>query len=217
MRPLVKICGVMNEKDAQVCAKYGTDFIGFVVDYPKPVPWNLDLEQATKIIDTVRDTGTTIVVVGGNREKIMEIARTTKPNYIQLHYRESLEDTRYLVEQLAEINIKVVKTLFPDSTNLIQEAKEFAATGVYALLLDARIPEKATQGGGADLETYNKLQASLDCPIMLAGGITHENVAAMLEATNAPIIDLMTGVENYPGSKNEERVAQLFEALETLK
>jgi shikimate dehydrogenase len=45
----VKICGIMNEKDIEICAGAGVLVLGFVVDYPVPVPWNLTPERAREL------------------------------------------------------------------------------------------------------------------------------------------------------------------------
>ena len=204
----------MNERDALMCIRHGADIVGFVVDYPNPVPWNLDLATAVKLIAAVSEAGKTCIVTGGTPDKVIKIAHEAKPDYIQLHYRESLEDTKSLVAALAKQDIKVIKTLFPDTPDLIQAAKDFCATGVFALLFDARVPENAAFGGSPNLTVFNELQASVDCPVILAGGITSENVAAMIEETNTPIIDLMSGVEQYPGNKDETQISLLFQALD---
>lgn len=51
---LVKICGLMREEDVDHCINSGADIVGFVVDYPVAVPWNLDIKRAGELIDHFR-------------------------------------------------------------------------------------------------------------------------------------------------------------------
>ncbi|MCL2099740.1 MAG: phosphoribosylanthranilate isomerase [Oscillospiraceae bacterium] len=215
----VKICGLMREDDVRMCITHGTDIIGFVVGYPKYVPWDIDAQKAKKLISLVKGSSAAgCIVTGGAPEKIIETALETEPDYVQLHYGESLEDTAYIANKLKPCGIKIIKTLFPDTPNLEKTAAEFCKLGVYALLFDPRTPENAAAGGGgADISVYTKLKAAADRPVILAGGITPENAAELVCKSGACIIDLMTGVESRPGVKDEKKVKSLFKALENIK
>ena len=209
MRPIVKICGLMREDDVRMCARHGADILGFVVEYPKPVPWNLRAAAARTLIAAAPKSVRTCVVTGGSVERVLRVARKTQPDYIQLHCGESLEDTVYLVRQ----GLKIIKTLFPNTPDLEQAAADFHAAGVYALLYDPRTPDNAAQGGKADLLMFSRLRQAASCPVVLAGGITPANAAEMIAAARPEMIDLMTGVEHSPGVKDETKVIELFRAL----
>jgi len=213
LRPTVKICGLVRRQDVRTCVKHGTDIIGFVVDYPRPVPWNISPDTAKKLINEIKGQAESCIVTGGAAERILELALDAKPDYIQLHYGESLEDTAYIAGRLIKHKIRVVKTLFPDTSDIYKAAKDFAEAGVYALLLDPRTPDNAVTGGAADISVYKNLKDTAGCPVILAGGINPENVKEIAQKTGAPVIDLMTGVELSPGIKDDVKVAALFQAL----
>jgi len=217
MRPLIKICGIMRAEDVVICSKYGADILGFVVDYPKSVPWNLSIEQAKELIAGVPIGVKTCVVTGGSVEKIIRLARKIKPNFIQLHYKETSQDTAEIVKELSDIDIKVIKLLPVDDGNLTELAVEYEQTGCYALLYDPRNPETAHEGGKADVSEYLKLKEVVKCPVIFAGGITPCNVAELISQAKPPIIDLMTGIEKTRGVKDEEKVKKLFVILKGLK
>jgi phosphoribosylanthranilate isomerase len=203
----------MRAQDVQMCARHGADIIGFVVEYPRPVPWNLSAAKAKELIAAVHKPTETCAVTSGSTDHVLRIAAETRPDYIQLHGRETLEDTAYLVSELGKRGVRVIKALFPDTPDLEKTAADFCAAGVYAVLLDPRTPDSANHNGTADLSAYQKLQHAIDCPAILAGGITPENAAEVICRTNAEMIDLMTGVEICPGIKDETKVVALFQAV----
>ena len=213
MRPIVKICGLMRAEDVSTCVRYGTDIIGFVVDYPHPVPWNLSLNIAKDLVALVSKPAETCVVTGGSLEKIMHVAKETRPDYIQLHCGETLSEVEFLVQVLGKYGTKVIKTLFPDTPDLEKAAVDFSALGIHAILFDPRSPKNATHGGLADLSAFARLKRAASCPVILAGGITPENVANLVYHSQPKIIDLMSGVESERGVKDEAKVAAIFQAL----
>jgi len=213
LRPVVKICGFTRREDVLMCVDYGVDIAGFVVDYPRPVPWNLSAGAAKELMPDVSRPAETCVVTGGSPDKIIKLVMETQPDYVQLHFDETLADTMRLVGELGKGGVKVIKTLFPDTPDLEKTAARFCAAGVYALLFDPRAPNNAISGGAADVNAFIKLRQAVDCPVIIAGGITPENAAEIVRTSGASIIDLMTGVESRPGVKDKAKVASLFKAL----
>jgi len=199
-----------------MCARHGADVVGFVALYPHPVSWNLDLKTAKELVAAVGGATKTCIVTGGMPEKIVRLAREAKPDLIQLHCGETLEDTAYLVRELEKDGVKIIKTLFPNTPDLEKTAAAFCAAGVHALLFDPRTPSSPAHGGAADLEVFDALRRAVDCPVILAGGITPENVAEIVRKSGARGIDLMTGVEICPGMKDESKVIALFQALRAI-
>jgi phosphoribosylanthranilate isomerase len=203
----------MRTQDVQMCIRHGTDMVGFVVEYPRPVPWNLSAAEAKELIAAVRKPTETCVVTGGPPDHVLRIAAETQPDYIQLHGGETLKDTVCLVSELGKRGIKVIKALFPDTPDLEKTAADFCTAGVHALLFDPRTPNNASHSGTADLPAYQRLRHAATCPAILAGGITPENAAEIVRQTKTRMIDLMSGVEISPGIKDEAKVAALFQAL----
>jgi phosphoribosylanthranilate isomerase len=204
----------MREQDVQMCVRHGADMVGFVVEYPRPVPWNLSAANAKGLMAAAHGSAETCAVTGGSPDHVLRIAAETKPDYIQLHGGETLEDTICLVSELGKQGIKIIKAIFPDTPDLEKTAAAFCAAGVDALLFDPRTPDNASHSGTADLSVYQKLRRAVSCPVILAGGITPENAAKIVCQTDAQMIDLMTGVESSPGIKDETKVAALFQALQ---
>ena len=206
----VKICGLMGENDVKMCVCHGADIIGFVVDYPRPVPWNLSAQAAKKLAAIVSRPSESCVVTGGSPDKIIKLVSEIQPDYVQLHGGETLADTARIIDALCKCGVRVIKTVFPDAPGLERSAADFCEAGVYALLFDPRTPDNATASGTADINTFIKLKNAVSCPVILAGGINPWNAAEIIQKTGAKIIDLMTGVEKAPGIKDEEKVKLLL-------
>jgi len=203
MRPSVKICGLMREEDVCMCTRHGADMLGFVVDYPKPVPWNLSVAEAAPLMAACK--AKTCVITDGSVAKILELARALRPDFMQLHHCGAA-----LCNELRSLGVGVIATLHPGRTDLETTAAELCTAGVHALLLD---PRDAANGGEVDLTAYKKLNAAANCPVVLAGGITPKNVREIIRQVQPPMIDLMTGIEQSPGIKDEAKVIALFRAL----
>lgn len=226
-RVTIKICGLMNEEDVAFCQEVGVDILGFVTEYPLPVPWNLNRQEAAALLARVSLPHKSCIVTGGSPEKILDLARELKPDLIQLHYRESLEETSRIVEALTPLGIGIIKTVPPDSKERVRQfgtedlsviASLLEEAGVYAILADSRTPENAAQGSSSlDKGFICVLMEVSRKPVALAGGITPENIGGLLEEWGASFIDVMTGVEKSPGVKNREKILGLIQAVRAEK
>lgn len=212
----IKICGLKHAQDVQLCYELGVDIAGFVTEYPLPVPWNLTADETKSLLAQVRAPMNSCIVTGGTREKIIALADKLRPDYVQLHYHETLSDAKYIAEVLRTRNIGVIKTL-PLSrqerlaqfgTEDIRECTKLVnSTGIWALLADTRNPSNAA-GHGTSItgDLYRQIKSCTQKPVILAGGITPDNLAQVLSSAQPDIIDLMTGVEKTPGVKDREKL-----------
>jgi len=203
MRPKVKICGLMRMEDVAMCVRHGANMLGFVVEYPRPVPWNLSACEAANLMAACE--AKTCVVTDGSAEKILELARRLRPDFVQLH-----DCGAALCDALRDLGVGVIATLRPRTADLEQAARRFCDAGAQALLLD---PRDAINGGTADLSAFERVRCAVNCPVVLAGGIAPDNVREIVREARPEMIDLMTGVERCPGVKDERKVLALFEAL----
>ena len=83
--PIVKICGLMRPEDIRLCQQSGVNIIGLVTEYPLPVPWNISAERAAELMSLVQSPMQTCLVTGGTRAKILTLAESLRPDYLQLH------------------------------------------------------------------------------------------------------------------------------------
>ena len=212
----LKICGLKRACDVSLCYELGVDVAGFVAEYPLPVPWNLTAEEAKSLLAGVCAPMKRCIVTGGTRDKIIALAEDLHPDYIQLHYHETLSDAEYIAGALRTLKIGVVKTLpFSPRDRLAQFGTEnirecvesLNATGIRAILVDTRVPSNAArQGTPADIGLFRQIKGYAQKPVILAGGVTPDNLTQYLTSAQPDIIDIMTGVEESPGVKDKEKL-----------
>lgn len=218
----VKVCGLMNKEDIHICAQAGVHMLGFVVDYPVPVPWNLEKTRARGLIHAVPPFVSTCVVTGGTVENILEIVNETCPNVVQLHYKETLGDVRELAVRLESRGVKVIKALRIDADGNCDfeipdpaiAARELSKTGISAILVDSYT---ASMPGGTgvtvDLSVFMTVKGNSPLPVILAGGLNPDNINSIVQKTHPYAVDVLTGVEQRPGRKDAQRIKRFMEKV----
>lgn len=218
----VKICGLMNRADVESCVRVGVNMVGFVVDYPIPVPWNLTMAEAGMLIRKTPPFVSTCVVTGGASRKVLKLAHTIRPHAVQLHYQETLQEIREIVSGLQSIGVKTIKALRIAGTGQCDfeisdpatAARELVKTGVDALLVDSYT---ASSPGGTgvkvDLDIFRIIQQVSSIPVILAGGLTPLNIAAVIRQERPYAVDVLTGVEKSPGHKDTRKIDQFIKNM----
>lgn len=211
----VKICGLMNQHDVNICVQAGVDMLGFVVDYPTPVPWNLTKDTAKELILRVPPFVSTCVVTGGDADSVIETVLETAPNVVQLHYKETLNDIIKITDRLKAYGIKTIKALRINREGRcdfeiedpVQAVRELCKTGISAVLADS-YTEAMPGGTGVmvDLSVFKKIQKESSLPVILAGGLNPSNIRSLVDEVTPFAVDVLTGVEEKPGKKNKEKV-----------
>jgi phosphoribosylanthranilate isomerase len=218
----VKFCGMMSEKDVTMAQAAGADAVGFVTEYPVPVPWNLDREEAARLVRDVSPFVTTVAVVGGSPDEILRVARKVRPDVLQLHGDETMEEIRSIVEGLEDTGIRVIKALRIDvdtgqalfkETDPVRAALVLEGSGIGALVVDSKTSSMpAGTGVALDWEVSAGVARAMELPLILAGGLTAENVADAVEQVRPWAVDVISGVETEPGIKDGEKMKAFVRA-----
>jgi phosphoribosylanthranilate isomerase len=220
----VKICGITSVEDVELCLEAGADALGFVVGYPEPVPWNLSVQRARELAARVPPFTATVAVVGGDARSILAIVEQVAPTVVQLHRDEDRATVAAVCDALAGTGVKIVKavsiaidcgTVAP-AEHWLSLAREFLAAGADAILLDSKTTMRpAGTGRTFDWQIARTLVAALTEPVLLAGGLTPENVAAAVEDVRPYAVDVITGVEDEQHRKVRDRVKAFVTAART--
>ncbi|KAF1085143.1 N-(5'-phosphoribosyl)anthranilate isomerase [Sporotomaculum syntrophicum] len=219
----VKICGLMNRRDINLCVRAGVHMLGFVVEYPIPVPWNLTPAKARELIGQVPPFVGTCIVTGGSCEKVLTLVSKTNPNVVQLHYQETLAEIKELARRLKIRGIKTIKALRIDSNGQCDfeisdpatAARVLAKTGIAAILVDSYTNSMpGGTGVRVDLATFKTIQQESSLPVILAGGLNPTNILPIIQKIHPFAVDVLTGVENKPGEKDPEKIERFMQSIQ---
>lgn len=208
MTTKIKICGLTTPETLDVALEGGADFVGAVV-FPKS-PRHLAPEAAAALFERARGRAKIVAVtVDPDDALLQQIARTLKPDLIQLHGSE----TAQRAEQVRALTGAGVIKALP-----IRKADDFAAADAWDdhtdhLMFDAKPPEgSALPGGVGHSFDWTLLSGrAFRHPWFLAGGLNPDNVAEALRMTGAPMVDVSSGVESAPGVKDADRIAAFIQ------
>jgi phosphoribosylanthranilate isomerase len=205
----VKICGLKTPEALEVALESGADLTGFVF-FP-PSPRNLGLEAAKRLGAQVKGrAGKVALTVDANDETLRGIVDALKPDMLQLHGKETPERVATV---RSRFGLPVMKALPISERSDLSPIREFANVA-DRLLFDARPPHDATRPGGLGRTFDWTLLQGIDPKInfMLGGGLDASNVAQALAITNAPGVDVSSGVERAPGEKDLDKIREFIRA-----
>lgn len=218
----VKICGLMSREDINMALAAGTDALGFVTEYPVPVPWNISRQESAQLVAIVPPFVTTTAVVGGAVQEMVAIARTVKPHLLQLHGDETLEEIQAVCAALADTGIKIIKALRINVDtgeaqfsvrDPVDACRILAESGVAGLVVDSKTSERpAGTGVILDWSVIRHVSASIRLPLILAGGLTPENVAQAIQMVRPYAVDVISGVEREAGVKDAQLMRDFVKA-----
>ena len=214
----VKICGIRDEEELKICAKYA-DAVGFVTEYPADVPWNISRRKARELTSKTPPFVYTVVVTSGSVEEVIELVKYTKPNAVQLHGSESEEEVREIVEA---IDVKVIKALPIDvetgkvyGRDAVEAALSYEKAGVDAILLDSKTDKVGGTGKTFNWEVARKVREKISLPLILAGGLNSKNVRKAVEYVKPYAVDVISGVETG-GRKDERKIKEFVMAAKVI-
>jgi phosphoribosylanthranilate isomerase len=187
----VKICGITSEEDALLAIAMGADAVGFVF-----APSSRQV-SAGLVRDIVRRLPPEVLTVGVFRDespqRVVDVVNQIGLRAAQLHGHETVEQTR-----LVRSKISFVIKGFPAGDPALDRADDF---GADAILIDSHAP-----GSGEMFDWSLAEGAPINRRVILAGGLTPDNVTEAIERVKPWGVDVSTGVENGPGRKDARLV-----------
>jgi phosphoribosylanthranilate isomerase len=196
----VKICGLTRVEDVQTACALGADAIGLVF-YP-PSPRAVTIEQAQQALVNVPPFVTvTALFVDPSVEAVQAVLQALPSvSLLQFHGDESPEFCR----SFGRAYIKAIP--MRDDVDLQQEANRFS--DALGLLVDTYKPN--VPGGSGESFDWHRVPHNLTKPIILAGGLTADNVNAAIAQVKPFAVDVSGGVEVSKGIKDAQKMAQFI-------
>ena len=193
----VKICGITNVEDALAAVEYGADMLGFI-GVPES-PRFVTPAQFLEIAAVLPPSFPTVIVV--NRPE----NGANYPAKLVQHYDEPIDDIPESRPRIRAFRVK--------DENSLEELRAYSAP-VHALLLDAYSP--TVLGGSGHTFPWDlaiRARSLTQIPIMLAGGLTPDNVAAAVAGVHPIAVDVSSGVEASPGVKDHAKLKAFIDAV----
>lgn len=192
----VKICGVTNEDDALLAVAMGADAVGFIF---APSPRQI---AAQKVYDITRRLPPEVLTVGVFRDehpkRVGEIVRASGVKCAQLHGRESKDWVAASAQQ-----VPYVIKAYPAGSEAVRSAGSLATD---LILLDAPSP-----GSGQVFDWSLVSDVPEGVRLILAGGLTPDNVADAIHTVAPWGVDTSSGVERSPGRKDAMKLKRFID------
>jgi phosphoribosylanthranilate isomerase len=205
MRTRVKICGITREEDAQFVIDAGVDAIGLVF-YEKS-PRFVTIPQADGISRLCPAFVSRVALFkDADRQFIESVLEQVEIDLIQFHGSEEAA----FCEQFGRPYIKALgmKSEQSDVGYLNSCVEHYRSA--KGLLLDGHAPGEA--GGTGDTFDWSVV-GSINMPVILAGGLTPDNVKQAIETVQPYAVDVSSGVESSPGIKDKAKVTAFMRQL----
>lgn len=199
----VKICGITNLEDAAAAIDFGADALGFV--FFKGSPRFITLQQAEAIICKLPPFVTTVGVFVDDSPEVIQSSINAGIDVIQLHGDERPEACRFSKRSIKAIRIKSIESLEP--------LKTFKSL-VSGFLLDAYTAD-AFGGTGQKFNWDIAVEAKQFGKIILAGGLTPDNIRDAIAHVKPYGVDVSSGVELEKGKKNHQKMRLFIERVKT--
>ena len=192
----IKICGITNLDDGLEAIAAGVDALGFV--FVPNTPRYITPSQAKLVIKQLPPFITNVgLFVDSEIDEIEDIVNHCKLDAVQLHGNESPE----MCSQIS-LQTKVIKS-FHVKKELQVLRNEIANYRVAAYLLDTFIKGKA----GGTGQTFDwRIAEGLSQRIILAGGLTPDNIGTAIAQLQPYGVDVSSGVEKSPGKKDTNKI-----------
>ena len=195
----IKICGVCRTEDATAIAHSGADAIG--LNFYRPSPRSVSLNraeetaQAIRLIASPESLAIVGVFVNAPLDQIEQTIAQVGLDWVQLHGDET-------VDSYPEISVPVIRAIrFLDVVTTNQQIAQWQEWGAQAILLDANTTT-GYGGTGEKVDWGDAKPVVRTLPIVLAGGLTPDNVAQAIRTFRPAAIDAASGVESSPGIKD---------------
>ena len=195
MSPRIKICGISNVEDALVAVDAGADALGFM--FHEPSPRNISITAAAEIIRQLPPFVTKVGVFVNAAEKVIRLVMTECGlDALQFHG----DETPQFCRNFAAPVIKAFRMQNADSLNSLPRYE------TAAWLLDSYVADRHGGTGARFNWDLAVLAKKFGRSIILAGGLTPENVATAVHQVGPYGVDVSSGVESAPGKKDANKV-----------
>jgi phosphoribosylanthranilate isomerase len=218
--PKIQIAGVSSLDEAMFCAQIGVDALGFTLEVPGGIHDELTWDKAAYIIQRLPRTISAVVITYlQSFEDLSLLVQAVNPHAVQFHG--GIADERLSVFRIKYPNIKTIGRVTVSGADSIAQAACFCAPLWDAIILDSMDPISGRIGATGithDWSVSSKIVNTASVPVILAGGLTPDNVVEAILTVRPAGVDSHTGIEDRDGSRNLAKIKAFTQAaLDTFK
>lgn len=196
---VVKVCGLTREEDVRAAAAAGVDWLGFNL-WPSSRRAQTPEQVRALVAAMPRGMRAVGIFVDAQPQEVREAATQAGLHAVQLHGRERPEDWR-------AFPLPIIKALKVEGDAGLESTEAWECE---ALLLDG--PGPAPGGNGRPFAWERAQQLAAQRTVLVAGGLTPENVADAIRTVRPAGVDVAGGVESAAGIKDAERMRRFVDA-----
>ena len=203
----IKICGITRREDAELAVELGAAALGF--NFYRPSPRYIAPAAARVIIRELPAFVTTVGVFADETdvERVASVAAEAGVSAVQVD-ESLLSSAANGLGSLGRFQVIATVRVTPGS-----KAGKATALGIRTVLLDTYRPDRRG-GTGQPFDWSFAREATRYQRVILAGGLTSENVGDAIRAVRPYAVDVASGVESAPGVKDEARLRAFFTAVD---
>lgn len=206
----VKICGLTTAETLDVALEQGAAFVGAVMFARSPR--NISPEDARPLFERARGrAGIVAVTVDADDDLLSRIGAHLRPDFVQLHGRETVARAHEVRALTGAGIIKVLSVSAPADLDAAAGWEDHADH----LMFDAKPPIGSVLPGGvgASFDWSMLGGRTFRKPWFLAGGLNPANAVGAARISGAPLLDVSSGVESTPGVKDPALIAAFLKAV----
>lgn len=218
---IIQIYAFTDVKTALEAARLGVNHIGFVAGKYDEVPAELSFEEAHEIVTSLPENTTSVALTMATEvDEILGMVDKVKPHIVHVSSDLNLVD----VEKMRELRKRLNKNIRLMKAIPVEDEKSIAVAQSYAevsdlLLLDTKrtgFPGVGATGFTHDWNISRSIVASVDIPVILAGGLNIENVNTSIERVHPWGVDSNTST-NVPGSNTDKDINLIAEFVRAIR
>jgi phosphoribosylanthranilate isomerase len=201
----IKVCGITNAEDAAMAIAAGADALGFI--FYRNSPRYIEPTAAAHIIGTLPPLVTPVgVFVNEELKVVRDLMDSCGLALAQLHG----DETASYCMELARPVLKAIRV--KDRASFLALAEYKGRAGVRGFIVDTYAKE-AYGGTGQVMDWSLAAEAAKTTTLILAGGLTPDNVSQAIRTVRPYGVDVSSGVESAPGKKDPDKVRAFVEAV----
>ncbi|CBA15501.1 phosphoribosylanthranilate isomerase [Xanthomonas albilineans] len=202
-RTRIKFCGMTRAGDIRLAGELGVDSVGFVFAHGSsrrvaPTEARAMRQAAAPMVDVVA------LFRDNTKDEVREVLRTLRPTLLQFH---GVEDDGFC----RSFNLPYLKAVPMGGGEFNARTLQLQFPNAAGFLFDSHAPGES--GGSGKTFDWARLPTGLHRPLLLAGGITGDNVFDAIVSTLPWGVDVSSGIESQPGIKDGNKMRRFVEEV----